>query len=1151
MAKINKISSGYRNRANLLFSVLWVFLLLGVAGSALGNPYSMTYGGRLTTSNGSPVEGPVNIQVQFYSESSGGEGLLIEPISFTSVPLDQGVFQIVIDLQKLSKNDFHRVFSSDAPAWIEVSNMSENTPTIYPRQQFSIVPYALKIPVDEKSLIYTSEGKLKVGQLPILTLESGGSSNTTKIKSASYMDQNVVYTFPPTPSAGAYLRTDSAGNLSWGTPSGGGDMSRSAYDIDESGIVDNAEKFGGELPSFYRDASNINSGSLADARLSSNVMSGVNAANSASSANTPSSIVTRDGSGNFSAGSITGSLVGNVTGNVSGSSSSFTGSLSGDVTGTQGATAIATGAVTLAKIAACADGKILKMSGVNWTCADDSNAGGTVTSIATGTGLIGGPITASGTISLDDSGVVSGTYTKVTVDAKGRATVGASLVEADIPALSTAGKVSGDAINSGTIGGSAAINTSGSISTTASFSSAGVTVSSSGGATQKILFNDADNSNYVGLKAADTVAENKIWTLPSADGTNGQFLKTDGSGNLSWTDQAASAVTSVNTLTGAVTLTTTNIAEGTSLYYTDARAKTAAVGDAITDAVTDKAPSQNAVFDALALKSEASHNHSGVYEPAGLSTDVVTTTKILNGAVTSAKIANLGVDTANINTGAVTPAKIQSCADTQILKMVGTNWTCSSDASSGGTVTSVATGTGLTGGTITGSGTISVAAGGIGTTQLADDAVTTAKITDANVTSAKIASGVDATKIGSGAVDNTELGYLDGVTSSIQTQIDGKATSSHTQAATTIGGGAVDNTEFGYLDGVTSAIQTQFSGKQASITAASDIVAGSLTSAKQNAINVGPYSTAGGNTGELRFKELAANGANYIGFKAPDLLAADKIWTLPSADGTNGQFLKTDGSGNLSWIDQAASAVTSVNTLTGAVTLTTTNIAEGTSLYYTDARAKTAAVGDAITDAVTDKAPSQNAVFDALALKSATSHNHSGVYEPAGLSTDVVTTTKILNAAVTSAKIASLGVDTANINTGAVTPAKIQGCADTQILKMVGTNWTCSSDANSGGTVTSVATGTGLTGGTITGSGTISVASGGIGSTQLADSSVTTSKIDNGAVTTAKLATCSDGKVLKMVGGAWTCVYEAITKSTTVKKCNGSVCINASTSLNH
>ena len=44
-----------------------------------------------------------------------------------------------------------------------------------------------------------------------------------------------------------------------------------------------------------------------------------------------------------------------------------------------------------------------------------------------------------------------------------------------------------------------------------------------------------------------------------------------------------------------------------------------------------------------------------------------------------------------------------------------------------------------------------------------------------------------------------------------------------------------------------------------------------------------------------------ASGANFVGFKAPDTLAANKIWTLPSADGSAGQAIITDGSGSLSF----------------------------------------------------------------------------------------------------------------------------------------------------------------------------------------------------------------------------------------------------------
>ncbi|NBW17256.1 MAG: hypothetical protein EBR82_55690 [Caulobacteraceae bacterium] len=53
--------------------------------------------------------------------------------------------------------------------------------------------------------------------------------------------------------------------------------------------------------------------------------------------------------------------------------------------------------------------------------------------------------------------------------------------------------------------------------------------------------------------------------------------------------------------------------------------------------------------------------------------------------------------------------------------------------------------------------------------------------------------------------------------------------------------------------------------------------------------------------GAMRVAELAANGTNTAGLKAPDALAADVTWKLPTADGSNGQALITDGAGNLSW----------------------------------------------------------------------------------------------------------------------------------------------------------------------------------------------------------------------------------------------------------
>jgi hypothetical protein len=80
------------------------------------------------------------------------------------------------------------------------------------------------------------------------------------------------------------------------------------------------------------------------------------------------------------------------------------------------------------------------------------------------------------------------------------------------------------------------------------------------------------------------------------------------------------------------------------------------------------------------------------------------------------------------------------------------------------------------------------------------------------------------------AVSATELAYLDGVTSAVQTQLNAKQP--------TVSG--VDDTEIGYLNGVTSAIQTQLNAKQAVVSGVSDTEIGYLdgvTSAIQTQLN--------------------------------------------------------------------------------------------------------------------------------------------------------------------------------------------------------------------------------------------------------------------------------------------------------------------------
>jgi len=55
------------------------------------------------------------------------------------------------------------------------------------------------------------------------------------------------------------------------------------------------------------------------------------------------------------------------------------------------------------------------------------------------------------------------------------------------------------------------------------------------------------------------------------------------------------------------------------------------------------------------------------------------------------------------------------------------------------------------------------------------------------------------------------------------------------------------------------------------------------------------------NQKEIRFRETTANGTNYVALKAPASLSADLTFTLPTADGTSGQALITNGSGVLSF----------------------------------------------------------------------------------------------------------------------------------------------------------------------------------------------------------------------------------------------------------
>lgn len=82
----------------------------------------------------------------------------------------------------------------------------------------------------------------------------------------------------------------------------------------------------------------------------------------------------------------------------------------------------------------------------------------------------------------------------------------------------------------------------------------------------------------------------------------------------------------------------------------------------------------------------------------------------------------------------------------------------------------------------------------------------------------------------------------------------------------------------------------------------------------------------GSTASAVTWSELPANGTSYVGLRAPTSLTTSTIWTLPIADGTANQVLKTDGSGNLAFVTVSGvgGSVTSVDKANGSLVVTPT-----------------------------------------------------------------------------------------------------------------------------------------------------------------------------------------------------------------------------------
>ena len=128
-----------------------------------------------------------------------------------------------------------------------------------------------------------------------------------------------------------------------------------------------------------------------------------------------------------------------------------------------------------------------------------------------------------------------------------------------------------------------------------------------------------------------------------------------------------------------------------------------------------------------------------------------------------------------------------------------------------------------------------------------------------------------------------------------------------------------------------------------------------ITPTSASGLRLQPYGVSPGNTSNLQFYELSANGSEYTGFKAPDSLDATVVYTLPTEAAPASDYVLTYQAGNtLSWKDASSIGgdITAVGNVSSGPAFTGTDI--GNVLYFQGSTV------DTNTIALTGEDPLQN-----------------------------------------------------------------------------------------------------------------------------------------------------------------------------------------------
>jgi hypothetical protein len=379
----------------------------------------------------------------------------------------------------------------------------------------------------------------------------------------------------------------------------------------------------------------------------------------------------------------------------------------------------------------------------------------------------------------------------------------------------------------------------------------------------------ANGTNYVAFKGPDSIASNVTWTLPNTDGTNHQAMLTDSKGNLGWYlvgTYSTSGTAPTNPNIGDKWF---NTATGALLIYTS---------DGTTSQWVELGPTNP--LSPVGTNTQVQYNNSGslaaaaglTYSTTSGNTVVITSQSATDKALT---IKGYASQSGNLIT-------LQNSSST----------TLASFDSSGNLILENQGDIRLKGSSSTYIGFQSpstIASSVLFTLPDADGTPNQVLITDGSANlSWKTIAGTSA------AGSNGQIQYNN------SNAFDGAAALIYTTSGTHLTITAQTSTDVPLaIKGASSQTSNLFDAK--------DNSSASLFSLNSNgSVILSPYGTSAGNTNELRFLELAANGTNYVAFKASDSISTNITWVLPSADGSSNQVLKTDGSGALSWASLTA-----------------------------------------------------------------------------------------------------------------------------------------------------------------------------------------------------------------------------------------------------